>query len=1228
MKIDAFKAPEIQVSHFTELYLQPEQICIDVLLKNIRLDEADRAEIFKVASNLAQNSRDASQRSKLIDQFLQEYGLSTQEGVTLMRLCEALIRTPDPGNADYLIRDKIGDADWKEHLSGSSSNLVNLSTFGLQMSQAWVSTTGGVRAKHLLAKIGDTVLREAMQQAMNMMGDHFVLGDTINSAIKKAKKNEANGYSHSYDMLGEAAHTLEDAERYFQSYFNAITTLAATAKNYGSIAEAPGISVKLSALHPRYEYAQRETCVPKLVEKLLSLVQIAKQANIGLTIDAEECDRLEISLEIVSHLLENEQLDGWHGLGVVVQAYQRRAPAVIDTLGYLAREHKKSITVRLVKGAYWDMEIKRAQEMGLESYPVFTRKENTDVSYIACAQQLFAFSDCIFPQFATHNAHTAAAVMHLAGPSTHFEFQRLHGMGDSLHNQLISDTGVRSRVYAPVGRHKDLLPYLVRRLLENGANSSFVNQLLDPAVEISSIVHDPIEKAETNDAAQHPNIADPRDQFSRERQAAYGIDLTQATTAARVEALGAHSECLEAFSVIDGEDVIGESRPVYSPTDKTEIGFAHYVGSDVVNKAVETCQNSSWRLGLISAPERASILNTAADLLEAEQDRFLFLCMKEAGKTYLDGVAEVREAVDFCRYYANQATMMEIAERAPLGTVACISPWNFPLAIFLGQITASLAVGNCVVAKPAEQTPVIAYEAVKLLCRAGLPNNAISLLIGNGAEIGSALVSHKDIDGVCFTGSTATAKRIAANLASTGRSRIPLIAETGGLNAMIIDSTALLEQAVGDVVASAFQSAGQRCSACRFVCVQEDVADAFIEMLKGSMQVLNMGDPASMKTDVGPVIDQAAQSMLNAYVETKSKKWKLINQTSSPADLPAGYFVKPTAFEIGAINELEHEMFGPILHVVRFKAKHMDQLVDEINALGYGLTLGLHTRIDARIERVSKRAKVGNVYVNRNQIGAVVGVQPFGGEGLSGTGPKAGGPHYLKRLSRSPSTPLANPGFQTLPAQTSKNFTDKTLKSLQRLLIVNPKTDIAAIYDGLADFIEDRNIERTTLLRTLAKEVRTVYDIVEPLPGPTGENNTLRLEPRGVLLCLGGNEESDLEAQILRSLASGNAVLAAAEPEQFIEIDSLLDELAKAGLNRKLVERVSPAFISAYLNADIAGCVAEDSIAGTISNVLATRSGQILPVLSRDDDPDRFCVERTVTVNTTAAGGNASLLAM
>jgi RHH-type transcriptional regulator, proline utilization regulon repressor / proline dehydrogenase / delta 1-pyrroline-5-carboxylate dehydrogenase len=1158
------------------LYTIDETALTSALAVSSNLTPEQRRRISARAGGWVEKVRSATQRTGVIDAFLQEYGLSTKEGIILMRLSEALIRTPDFETAQLLMRDKLVAGEWDAHSGESPATLINAATVGLRFSAAWIEATGGNAAAKLAAKLGDRVLHAAVVRGMGIMAGHFVLGSSIKDAVARGNRNADEGHGsalHSFDMLGEGALTRADAAHYFDSYVNAVRYLAGTTKAGVASARANGLSVKLSAIYPRYEYAKRADCVPELIEKVIELAQIAKAANIGLNIDAEETDRLELSIDIFTALLNDSRLADWDGLGIVIQAYQRRAGAVIDIISEAVKSANRSIAVRLVKGAYWDAEIKRAQEMGLDSYPVFTRKEHTDVSYLACARQLLSAGAHIYPQFATHNAHTAAAILEMAGENRHFEFQRLHGMGEALHDEIHKDTGITSRIYAPVGKHKELLPYLVRRLLENGANSSFVNQLMNPEIEIDDIVRDPIALAQNQGFTPHPAIPAPRNMFSDERHSAKGMDLTQSNMAQKVEASLPVTEPFAASSLVGSVATGTKLQSVFNPANVTQlVGQAALAETSDVTAAALAASTSDWATKF-SPQARADCLNRAAHILETRMLELMSYCVLEAGKSFPDAVAEIREAVDFCRYYAVQACSSSMAPRAPLGVVACISPWNFPLAIFLGQVTAALAAGNSVVAKPAGQTPLIAHAAVQILYEAGVPKDALHLVIGGG-DIGAALVGDKSVDAVCFTGSTATAKRIAASRADIGRADSVLIAETGGINAMIIDSTALLEQAVGDVVLSAFQSAGQRCSACRLVCVQDDIADDFNRMLAGAMELLVVGDPALLATDVGPIIDADARAKIEGYVTQARGKFKVVGEAPAPQTSAEGHFIRPIALAVNSIADVEEEIFGPVLHVVRFAASYLNQVVEQINGLGFGLTMGMHSRIDSRISEVAAKAKVGNLYVNRNQIGAVVGVQPFGGEGLSGTGPKAGGPHYLRRLSKAHAAPASFDNFDEALAHYKERFA------------------------GL----------------------RHKYD----LPGPTGEQNSLSLVPRGHLLLAG--DAAHLAAQIAVCIASGNegtiprAIYMQAIEQNFLSKN--IDLLKLSALT------FSDSSLAELAIANYHGIIADGGHRNEVANILAIRPGAIIPLLSLNDDPERYFHERTLTIDTTAAGGNASLLAM
>jgi RHH-type transcriptional regulator, proline utilization regulon repressor / proline dehydrogenase / delta 1-pyrroline-5-carboxylate dehydrogenase len=1212
----------------TSAYLADESALVESLVLLAQQTEGANSAIEQRAAGWVNTIRGNADRSTVIDAFLQEYGLSTNEGLILMRLSEALIRTPDFATAQELMRDKLGDGRWFEHAGSSPATLINTATAGLRFSAAWIEATGGVAAANLLAKIGDRVLHAAVVRGMGIMAEHFVLGSTIEMAIARGKKDTQGGTLHSFDMLGEAACTQEDADRYMRSYTHAAAQLVRSNTHAATVADASGLSVKLSALHPRYEYANRTQCVPVLVDKVRALAVIAKSGGIGLTLDAEEADRLEVSLEIFEQLLHDPELADWDGLGIVVQAYQRRATVVIQQLTTMARSAGRKIAIRLVKGAYWDMEIKRAQELGLESYPVFTRKEHTDISYLACASLLLKATDCVFPQFATHNAHTASAIINMANGNTKLELQRLHGMGAPLHAEITKESGIRSRVYAPVGGHKELLPYLVRRLLENGANSSFVNQLMNPEVAIDEIVGNPLTLAIAQNYSANPSIPRPRDLFSGRRQSALGMDLTQASTSSFIETLVPLAQLQQCGSIIDGVTQ-GEAQQqvVRNPANpERSVGYAQWASSADVETAIDAAQKSNWAAQ--TTPQiRSDILMRTADLLEKNMPSLMALCVEEAGKSFPDAVAEIREAVDFCRYYALECTSPVIASRSALGIVACISPWNFPLAIFLGQITAALSAGNVVIAKPAQQTPLIAFEAVRLLHEAGVTKDALQLIIG-GPDIGAQLISSAHVNGVCFTGSTATAKRIAASRANAGCADTPLIAETGGINVLIVDSTALLEQAVNDAIASAFQSAGQRCSACRIVCIQEEVADDFERMLAGAMQLLSVGNPALLTTDVGPIIDDDAKRRISDYVEAMRPKYRFIAEAPIDPKL-TGHFIAPVAIAVNALSDVKDEIFGPVLHVVRFPANDVMALVDQINALGYGLTMGLHTRIDDRIEQIAAKAKVGNLYVNRNQIGAVVGVQPFGGEGLSGTGPKAGGPHYLLRLSRPssdvPQSTARDASLQAFKIAPSQPGDIKDLsvaiaaaKKAQAIWAKAERHQFAQTAKSLLQNSEHNAFMHFAYIAARAQKIA--------LPGPTGEENSLSLIPRGVIGA-GGDDPKNLLRQVIQIIASGSAaIVAASEIESLAPLSEVHDVIRNSGLPSDILQIVSSDARWALLSAAIDGFIADGLSREPIAKILGERSGAIIPLLSAHDYPERYFHERTLTINTTAAGGNASLL--
>ena len=1006
----------------SDQYLGDEESLVAALCDAADTGITARAKIGDTAAGLVRSVRGNAVRDGGIEAFLQQYDLSSEEGVLLMCVAEALLRIPDGNTADRLIADKITSANWKDHLGESDSLFVNASTWGLMLTGKLLTldeAAAGNPAKYLgrlASRAGEPVVRTAMRQAMKIMGHQFVMGRTIDEALARSRKGSNRDYRYSFDMLGEAALTAADAERYFNAYAAAIGRIGEGAADSAGMIAAPGISVKLSALHPRYSYTQYARVHSELVPRVVELAALAEKAGIALTIDAEETERLEISLQVFEKTCRDRKLANYEGLGLAVQAYQRRATDVADYLATLAGDVGKCIPVRLVKGAYWDTEIKLGQVEGLSSYPVFTRKAHTDVAYLACARRLLD-ANGIYPQFATHNAHTLASVIHFAGGNKEFEFQRLHGMGEELYSEVIDPDkfDCACRVYAPVGSHEDLLPYLVRRLLENGANTSFVNRIVDESIDVMDIVADPIELARKEGCTPHPSIVAPADLFAGERQNSKGYNLPDPYAAKELlGAMQASSETVyEAAATVGGKAVAGNGWSSVNPANSTQVvGVCVLAKPGDVDKALDLSARAQPAWDRTSVYDRSAILQEAAQLFESNAPELMALCVREAGKTVPDAIAEIREAVDFLRYYASEAERLygdpvtlpgPTGERNTLGLRAkglfvCISPWNFPLAIFTGQIAAALAAGNAVLAKPAEQTPLVAYRAFQLLLEAGVPPDVLHFLPGDGAEVGGYAVADPRVAGVAFTGSTETARRINQTLAQRDGPIATLIAETGGQNAMFVDSSALPEQVVLDAVYSAFNSAGQRCSALRVLCLQEDIAPRVLELLQGCMDELSIGDPALLATDVGPVIDAEARDMLQAHVHQMNGKTQLIHRCALPEGTASGTYFAPIAMQIDDIGQLDREVFGPVLHVLLFKGNKLAETVESINATGFGLTMGLHSRIDARAQALSRYSGAGNLYVNRNMIGAVVGVQPFGGRGLSGTGPKAGGPHYLPRF--------------------------------------------------------------------------------------------------------------------------------------------------------------------------------------------------------------------------------------
>ena len=1222
----------------TGAYRRAETDAVPMLLEQARLPEAIAARAHSLAYQLAdklRNQKTASGRAGMVQGLLQEFSLSSQEGVALMCLAEALLRIPDKATRDALIRDKISNGNWHSHIGRSPSLFVNAATWGLLFTGKLVSTHNEANLSRslnrIIGKSGEPLIRKGVDMAMRLMGEQFVTGETIAEALANARRLEDKGFRYSYDMLGEAALTAADAQAYMVSYQQAIHAIG-KASNGRGIYEGPGISIKLSALHPRYSRAQYDRVMEELYPRLKSLTLLARQYDIGINIDAEEADRLEISLDLLEKLCFEPELAGWNGIGFVIQAYQKRCPFVIDYLIDLASRSRRRLMIRLVKGAYWDSEIKRAQMEGLEGYPVYTRKVYTDVSYLACAKKLLGVPNLIYPQFATHNAHTLAAIYSLAGQNYYpgqYEFQCLHGMGEPLYEQVtgkVADGKLNRpcRIYAPVGTHETLLAYLVRRLLENGANTSFVNRIADTTLPLDELVADPVQAVEKMAAQEgqiglpHPKIALPRELYGAGRVNSAGLDLANEHRLASLSSalLNSALQKWQAKPILEHSVEDGDMPPVINPAEPKDIvGYAREATEAEVDQALESAVNNAPIWFATPPQERAAILERAAVLMEDQMQSLIGILVREAGKTFSNAIAEVREAVDFLHYYAGQVRDdFDNETHRPLGPVVCISPWNFPLAIFTGQIAAALAAGNSVLAKPAEQTPLIAAQGINILLEAGVPAGVVQLLPGRGETVGARLTSDNRVRGVMFTGSTEVAsllqRNIATRLDAQGRPT-PLIAETGGMNAMIVDSSALTEQVVVDVLASAFDSAGQRCSALRVLCLQDDVADHTLKMLRGAMAECRMGNPGRLTTDIGPVIDAEAKANIENHIQTMRAKgrpvFQAVRENSEDArEWQTGTFVPPTLIELASFDELKKEVFGPVLHVVRYSRNSLNELIDQINASGYGLTLGVHTRIDETIAQVTGNAKVGNLYVNRNMVGAVVGVQPFGGEGLSGTGPKAGGPLYLYRL-------LANRPENALGVTLARQDADYPVDAQVKAVLTQP-------LEALVKWAENR-----PELRAVAQQYGELAQAGTQrlLPGPTGERNTWTLMPRERVLCVADNEQDAL-VQLAAATATGCEVL---WPE-----DALHRDLAKQ-LPKAVSARIRFAKADALLAQPFDAVIyhGDSDQLRELCEQVAARSGAIVTVqgFARGETNlllERLYVERSLSVNTAAAGGNASLM--
>ncbi|QBE63755.1 trifunctional transcriptional regulator/proline dehydrogenase/L-glutamate gamma-semialdehyde dehydrogenase [Pseudoduganella lutea] len=1200
LQAEILRDPSPLRAAITAAYRRDERTAVHWLLAHIRDRGADvTREAQALARRLVTAVREKRTRASGVDALMHQFSLSSDEGVALMCLAEALLRIPDQATADRLIADKISKGDWRRHLGESPSLFVNAATWGLLVTGKLVSSSSeeklGSAITKLIAKGGEPLIRKGVDLAMRMLGNQFVTGQTIDEAIRNGRDNEARGYRYSYDMLGEAALTEEDAAKYYASYETAIHAIGRASAGRG-IRNGPGISVKLSALHPRYSRAQRDRVMAELLPRLRALVLLAKGYDIGLNIDAEEADRLELSLDLMEALAHDPALTGFAGIGFVVQAYQKRCPFVIDYLADLARRSGRQFMVRLVKGAYWDAEVKRAQVDGMPGYPVYTRKVYTDVSYLACAQRLLVASDVLYPQFATHNAQTLSTIYTWAKRDgiENYEFQCLHGMGETLYDQVVGKDKLDKacRIYAPVGTHETLLAYLVRRLLENGANSSFVSQIVDESIPVDALIQDPLDIARQQGGAPHPAIPLPQDLFGGERRNSAGIDLSNEDVLRDVAHALVQPRTWTAAPLLAVPAAAEQpAQPLINPALRHDVvGHVTEATASDVERALASASSAAMDWQTVEPSVRADALMRAADLYEAHQLELMALAIREAGKSLPNAIAEVREAVDFLRYYAQQ--VRQAPNALALGPVTCISPWNFPLAIFTGQVAAALAAGNVVLAKPAEQTPLIAQRAVELLHEGGIPRAALQFLPGRGDVVGAGLCNDPRVKGVIFTGSTEVAQlinRVLAKRAAAERCDIPLIAETGGQNAMIVDSSSLPEQVVQDAISSAFDSAGQRCSALRVLFLQDDIADRTIAMLKGAMGELNIGSPDRLVTDIGPVIDAEAQQNLMAHIERTKRTCVAHFSLGLPGDA-AGTFVPPTVLEIRSLAELTREVFGPVMHVIRYARADLPKVVDQINASGFGLTLGVHSRIDETVDYITSRAHVGNMYVNRNIVGAVVGVQPFGGEGKSGTGPKAGGPLYLKRLQRA-AAPVETHARQSTPGVDA--------------LVVWAK---GKGKDKLAALVEQ--YVRSTPLGT---------ELV--LPGPTGERNTLRYVARGTVACFAETQDALLN-QLAAVLATGNRAAIVAHATSLVPTDlpaAVQDRLEVVGDMAALKEGFQIALVESMLTSQVRVPLAERD--GALVSVIDTTAEAPIPLW-------RLIAERALCVNTTAAGGNASLMTL
>ena len=1184
----------------TDAYRRDETEAVQDMLQRAQMSDEERQAADTLARRLVTQVRASRTKASGVDALMHEFSLSSEEGVALMCLAEALLRIPDKATRNKLIADKLSDGNWKKHLNNSPSLFVNAAAWGLLITGKLTTQTSeqslGAALNRLLGKGGEPLIRKGVDYAMRLLGKQFVTGQTIEEALQNGKEREKMGYRYSFDMLGEAAYTQADADRYYNDYVQAIHAIGKDAAGQG-VYEGNGISVKLSAIHPRYSRAQHGRVMGELLPRLKELYLLGKKYNIGINIDAEEANRLELSLDLMEALVSDPDLAGYNGIGFVVQAYQKRCPFVIDYLIDLARRNNQKLMIRLVKGAYWDSEIKWAQVDGLNGYPVYTRKVHTDISYLACARKLLSAQDAVFPQFATHNAYTLAAIYQM-GKGKDFEHQCLHGMGETLYDQVVGpqNLGRRVRIYAPVGTHETLLAYLVRRLLENGANSSFVSQIVDEKISIDQLIRSPFDTIAEQGIHLHAALPLPRDLYGKGRLNSQGFDLSNENVLQQLqqELNRAAAQQFQTASVVNGKSrPVGAGQQVRNPADHSDVvGSVSFADAALAQEAVTAAVAAQAAWNGAPAAERAACLRRFADLLERHAPALMMLAVREAGKTLNNAIAEVREAVDFCRYYADEAEHTLPQGSQGVGTIVAISPWNFPLAIFTGEVVAALAAGNTVVAKPAEQTSLIAGYAVSLMHEAGIPTSALQLVLGAG-DVGAALTQDPRIGGVIFTGSTEVARLINQTLAKRDDSPV-LIAETGGQNAMIVDSTALAEQVCADVLNSAFDSAGQRCSALRILCVQEDVADHMVKMIKGAMDELVVGNPIALDTDIGPVIDTEAQQNLLAHINRMKGIAKSYHEIrpSENVNPDNATFVAPIMFELNGLGELQREVFGPVLHVVRYPADGLDKLIDQINGKGYALTHGVHSRIDSTVEHIRGRIESGNVYVNRNIVGAVVGVQPFGGHGLSGTGPKAGGSFYLQRLSRLKEW--------TAPTLSKIGQVDEdALKRLETLLhgLPLPQNEKMAAAASLGQ-----------------SRVRTLRKAESVLAGPTGERNVLSWHAPARVWLYGGSLAASFTALVSLASAGVQAVVLPDHPLAAYadRLDGLLAVTDKPEV------------------AGISHVAALEPLPSARKQVLANRDGALVRILPSENGLDILQVfeEISCSINTTAAGGNASLMAM